>query len=276
MSANRSDVVHTNDGSDFARAVRDVVSGMSRTSLWIALAYEDVRSRYMRSFAGISWVVLSFLFFVIVKVVIFAPMSGKALVTFAPYVTIGFFIWTFISSSISEGCTTYLSAKAWIKGSQIPSTVFVLRVVVRNVFLTSLNVIVVVGILYFTSTVVSPLIWVSGLVFLVMIINAIWICYVFGALSARYQDFIHVISTVMRVMLFLTPIFWLPEQMGRLWTDVLIYNPFAHFLIAFRDPMLYGQIPMLSMQIVSAITVGGCLFAMIVFTYSRRRIPFWL
>lgn len=267
---------YSNQGSDRSKAIFDFKDGVKRAPLWLALAYEDIRSRYMRSFAGIGWVFLSFAFFVYVKIIIFAPMSGKDIVTFAPYVTMGYFVWTFISHSITEGCSTFISSKGWIKGSLVPLSVFVFRTVTRNIILTLINGLVVIVIFVYTQTMPSLVALFAVPIFLLSVINAVWITYVFGALAARYRDFMHMISTLMRVMLFLTPIFWLPEQMGDLWTNFLIYNPFAHFLIAIRDPVLYGSIPMVSVNVVLFSTLFGSIVAAVVFTFSRAKIPFWI
>jgi len=267
---------YSNQGNERSKALSDVWNGLRLAPLWLALAYEDIRTRYMRSFAGIGWVFMSFAFFVYVKIIIFAPLSGKDLVSFAPYVTIGYFVWMFISHSVTEACSTFISSKGWIKGSLVPYSTFVFRTVTRNLFVTLINALVVVIILAYTRTTPNMVAFFAVPMFALMIINAISVSFIFGALAARYRDFMHMISTLMRVMLFLTPIFWLPEQMGELWTRVLIYNPFAHFLISIRDPILYGTIPYLSVYVVLGCTVLTIVGAVVVFTYSRRRIPFWI
>lgn len=255
--------------------LQDIAEGVKRHQLWRALAIEDIRSRYMRSFGGIIWVFISFAFFVFVKTLIFAPLFGKEVTHFAPYVTTGYFVWAFVSSSISEGCNSFIAAKGWIRGARLPLTVFVFRTVTRNMILTSINALVVVIILVITRVQVTPValfaIPMAGLLFL----NAVWVTILFSSIGARFRDFIHMVSTVMRVMLFLTPIFWMPDQMGNLW-DYLQFNPIAHFLIAFRDPILYGTIPILSVKVVGAITGVGWTLTLIVFAYARRRIVFWI
>ena len=85
----------------------------------------------------------------------------------------------------------------------------------------------------------------------------------------------HLIQAIMRVMFFLTPIFWLPEQMGDLW-KYLSYNPFAHFLISFRDPLLSGTVPWDSFAVVLSFTVSLVLIAFALLAFARRRIIFWL
>ncbi|MEM8921160.1 MAG: hypothetical protein AAGB25_07315, partial [Pseudomonadota bacterium] len=66
-----------------------------------------------------------------------------------------------------------------------------------------------------------------------------------------------------------------PEQMGRL-MDILIFNPLTHYIFLFRDPIIYGTVPMTSLWVVLGVTVVGSALALAVFAYSRRKIVFWL
>ena len=267
--------LHSAQPSGFRLAIADMVEGWGRHRLWRNLAIEDIRSRYMRSFGGIAWVFLSFAFFVFVKTIIFAPLFGKEIADFAPYVTIGYFMWAFISSSINEGCSCFLSAKGWIRGVRLPLSLFVYRTVMRNLILTAINALVVVIILVISGTKITPVALFAVPMMLITVVNAIWVGLLFSVIAARFRDFMHMVSTVMRVMLFLTPIFWMPEQMGELW-NYLQFNPISHFLIAVRDPILYGTVPMQSVLVVLGVTVVGWGLALVAFTYARRRIVFWI
>ncbi|MEM6625990.1 MAG: hypothetical protein AAF719_04735 [Pseudomonadota bacterium] len=241
----------------------------------MALAVEDIRSRYMRSFLGVGWVFVSFALFVGVKVAIFLPLSNGDVSFFGPYVALGFFAWTYVSSAIVDGCAVFIGAANWIKGSRTPKTVFILQSVIRNLFLTAVNFAVVAVVLALSGVHLTPMALLAIPIFGLFILNAIWIHMFFGAIGARYRDFVHLVQTIMRVMFFLTPVFWLPEQMGRL-MDILIFNPLTHYIFLFRDPIIYGTVPMTSLWVVLGVTVVGSALALAVFAYSRRKIVFWL
>lgn len=254
----------------------DLTDGFKKHEVWSALAFEDIRSRYMRSFGGIGWIFLSFAFFVLVKIIIFGPTSGKNSAFFGPYVVIGFFIYMFMSTTIQEGCATFISAKGWIKGAKIPLSVFALKALARNCILAAINFLVVIlVILYFKPDITWFALW-SFPLFGLLILNGIWVTLMFATIGARYRDFVHACNTVMRVMLFLTPIFWVPENIGPMWDKLLKYNPLSHFLILVRDPVLYHRIPMDSFIVVLSITVVGFVTSAFVFIYGRPRVPFWI
>lgn len=253
----------------------DLFDGLMRRRLWTALAVEDIRSRYMRSFAGIGWVFISFALFVFVKVVIFTPLSNEDVTVFGPYVTIGYFVWYFLNASIVEGCNTFISAQNWIKGMRIPLSVFAFQTVARNSMLAAINLLVVFVIFAYTHTIPSlTALWIIPFCG-ILVLNSLWVAVVFGVFGARMRDFVHMVTTIMRVMMFLTPIFWVPDQMGQLW-NFLKFNPLAHFLILIRDPLLYGVIPYDSLIVVLGVTVVGWVLAFAIMGYGYKRLVYWL
>ena len=257
------------------RAIEDVRESLRLSETWQAFALEDLRKRYIRSYAGLWWIFLSFGAFVFIKAIIFTPLSPESLKAFTPYVTIGFFAWVFMQSVISEGSNVFIAAANWLKGARLPLSVFVLQSVMRNCILTVFNLIVVMIVLLLTRTPIDWM-WLFALpVSALYLITAVWVTALFGILGARFRDFVHLVVTLMRMMIFLTPIFWMPQQMGRLW-DVLQYNPLAHYIILLRQPLLEGTIPIVSLWVVLGVTFAGAAVTAWAFTVSRARIPYWI
>jgi lipopolysaccharide transport system permease protein len=229
----------------------------------------------MRTFAGISWVFFSFALFILVKAVIFTPLSNESITEFTPYVTIGFFVWVYMQTSISEGCNSFIAAAGWIKGSRVPLSIFIYQNMARNIILTFVNFLVVVIVMLLTRIELGKMAVFIIPVIILFLINSFWVTLFFAIVSTRYRDIVHGVQTIMRVMLFLTPIFWKPEQMGALW-KILIFNPFSHFVILAREPILENTFPWLSFYVVVGITITGLAAALFAYTKNRTKIVFWL
>lgn len=270
-------IVYELGNSQLAAAARDIGSGLVRWRLWFALASEDINRRFKRTYIGVLWTTLSFALFVAVKVLIFSPMaSAQADATyFTLYVAIGYFAWMYISTVITDGCNVFAVSEAWIKGGRLPFTLFVNVSIMRSLIFAFYNFLVVAGLMaiyHARPTLVA--FWSLG-VFGMFILNAFFIHFLLGVLCVRYRDLSHLIQAILRVMFFLTPIFWLPEQLGGLWT-YLQFNPFAHYLIAFRDPLLAGTVPESSMWVIGITTGVLMVSAFTLFVFARRRVIFWL
>lgn len=258
-----------------ARAIQDLIDGLGMWRLWLALAWEDIRTTYRRSLFGIAWVTLSFAAFIVVKLFIFIPLMGNINQGYyTKYLLLGFFIWQFLSVEVTTAPMGFVSAEGWIKNDPLPLSVYVYQAIARslfNFFLTSLVVIVMLIAfrhpLTLTALLVVPAI---GL----FIVNALWVRLFLGVICTRHRDLVHLIQTVMRVTFFLSPVFWLPEQMGRA-ADYLWWNPFWHFIAILRDPVLTGDAVAASWIFVGVVTAIGWALALVTFALFRRRIVFW-
>jgi lipopolysaccharide transport system permease protein len=225
---------------------------------------------------GVLWISLSFGIFVSVKVLIFGMMATRIDGDyFAVYLTLGFFSWQFISQVINASPTVFLANENWIQNDPIEMPVFVFQTVARSLFDLCLTGIVVVGVLaYFGfGGGVMSLLAIPAL--LTYVVNALWVVLLLGVICTRYRDIAHLIGAGMRVMFFLTPIFWLPSFLDERVRDILWWNPFAHFLWILRTPVL-DQAPALeSWLYVGVVTILGWAAALTAFAMYRKRIIFW-
>ena len=79
-------------------------------------------------------------------------------------------------------------------------------------FLSHLIIYVLVGIYAGISVNWASLLVIPG--FTLLCLNAVWIVVVLGTICARYRDFQQLVANILQVSLFLTPIFWSPDQLS--------------------------------------------------------------
>lgn len=256
-------------------ALTDITRGASHWRLWTALAFEDLTTTYRRSALGALWIAISFAAFILVKMVIFLPLLAEnSSSQYAMYIAVGFFVWQFISSTLNTAPMTFITAEPWIKNDPIPFSVFIYQSVARSSFDLILTGFVTFIFLIVNSSHFNFVAITSIIAIIFFMINAIWVKMLLGITCARFRDIGHFVNTATRLLLFMTPIFWYPGQMGQLW-DYLYWNPIAHFLIIFREPLLQGTFPTDSWIFVIAVTAIGWIIAFAIFAAFRRRIVFW-
>lgn len=261
--------------SQFLATLTDLKEGLLRWPLWMSFAWEDLRDRYKRSYIGILWQTFSFAIFIGVKVLIFGRVANASPEYFAVYVTLGLFVWTFISTNFTDGCAVFWNAEAWIKGVRLPLSLFVYQSLARILYIMLYMFLVVVAVFIYERWQVTPATFLAVPMFALLILNGFCTQIILGVLGARFRDIHYLVQTIMRVMFFLTPIFWLPQQMGNL-MDILVYNPFLHFMEVVRAPVMDGALPHTSLMVVLGITVFNIVAALITMTFGRRRIVFWM
>lgn len=254
-------------------ALHSLLAGFRRAPLWLRLAFTDIQVQYKRSVLGLLWVALSFGAFILVKIMIFGTIASVDIGYFAMWVGVGFWLWTLISTCVVEGTRTFLSARSWILGTSLPLPVYVFQTAARTLmrFGFALPAIIV---MMFIFNWAPTMIWLWVIpAFALILVNMIWVILLFGTLGARFNDVVHLLQTLMQVSFFLTPILYVPEMLGEK-AYLLNYNPFTHYLAILRDPIVGNGVPIMSWQIVGALTALGWTFALFIYARTGRHVPF--
>lgn len=256
-------------------ALRDFFAGAKSYPLWLRLALVDIQQIYRRSLFGLAWVAMSFGIFVFVKVFIFGQFAPVGSGYFAGWVAIGFWVWIFISNSLTEGSNAFITSRSWILGTNLPLSTYIFLSVTRGVFkfVFSLPVIIVIMIMFDYQPKLEWLWVLPGL--LALVVNAIWVQGLLATICSRFRDVAHLFTSIAQVMFFLTPILYLPEQLGSK-AYLLDYNPATHYLTIIREPILSGTVPLLSWQVVGIITIVGWIVMFLTFKMMGRDVPFYV
>ncbi|WP_109259390.1 ABC transporter permease [Hyphobacterium indicum] len=265
---------HADERRDFTRAIADLHRGLKLWRLWFELALDDLRQRYRRTVFGALWVSVSYLVFAVTIALIGSQMTGTALYPFMVYVAVGYLAWNFINASVTDGCTVFINTENWIAGLRLPFSLFVFQSIARETIIFGYGGAIAAAIIVLTG---HDLAWtaLAALPALMLyLINAVASHLFFGVLVTRYRDIAQIIQTAMRVLFFLTPLIWTPEQAGGL-RDWLWWNPFTYFIDIFRAPIVDGIIPWSSWLFCLTFSAVFCLIAFSLFAHFRRRIVFW-
>lgn len=259
------------------RAGRDIVDGLRLWPVWVALAWHDIRIRYIRTMLGPLWITVSMAASVFALGLVFSSIFNTNLGDYLPFLTSGLLIWGFISGILLEAATTFSSAQLIILSVSAPYSMHIYRAVLRQIIIFGHNVLVFVGVVLVVGVPVTPatLLFLPGLA-LVCIIMA-WITLVLALVGTRFRDLQPIITTILQLFFFVTPLIWDRSQLaGRahpIWIDI---NPFYHLVEIMRAPMLGKMPPLLTIAAVLVMAIGGWLATYALFARFRRRIPYWL
>jgi ABC-2 type transport system permease protein/lipopolysaccharide transport system permease protein len=258
-----------------SEAVGDLAAGMARSWIWSRLAYQDIKLRYRGSVLGPFWVTLTNLILIVSMGVIYARLFHVDAKTYVPYIMMGILVWQFISGTINEACGTFTDAKDVIQQVPMPFSVQAYRVVYRNLIVFGHNVVIVpFGIVLFKVPVDWHLVEIVPGLFLLSL-NGLWISLILGALSTRFRDIPPIVSNVVQVLFFLTPIFWPLDAVGDL-KHWLALNPFFAWIDVVRAPLLGVAPEPTSWPILAACVAVGGLSSFVFFVRFRERIAYWI
>jgi lipopolysaccharide transport system permease protein len=261
---------------DWRLAVSDTVRGLLAWEIWTLLGVSDIRQRYKRSRLGQFWITASMAIFIVSIGVVYSLLFNQPVYDYVPLLAVNMTVWTLLSGIVTDSTTAFVQAGIYLRQDALPKTIFVIRVLTRNLIILGHNIVIIPLVFLAFGVVPSPvaILAIPGLA--LVIVAAFAITLISGILCTRFRDLPQIVQNLLQVAFFVTPVLWRPEQIGESAFHLVAFNPFAAFLRIVADP-LRGQVPD-ALAYANALLSTLILFAigLPLFARFRARVVYWL
>ncbi len=235
----------------------------------MALVKREVIGRYRGSVLGICWSFFNPLLMLMVYTFVFSMVfkarwgiEGEGKADFAITLFAGLLVFNFFSECISRAPTLITHNSNYVKKVVFPLEILPYVLLGASLFHTLISVFVWV-LFYLCCKGLPPIqIVFAPVVVLPLVILTLGLSWLIASLGVFLRDITQIISLVITVLLFLSPVFYpisaLPAQ-----AQVLMqYNPIAASIEQVRGVLLYGQLPSVSVYLghlaFSLLAAWGC------------------
>ena len=256
-------------------AIKDLMLALSKYRKFCFLyASTDIKNQYRRSTLGPWWITISMIVFVAILSVVYSRLMNENLGHYVTYIGCGYATWYLISTSITMGSSVFNQERDYITQINIPVSVYVLKLIIKNLIIFAHNFIVcVILILIFDPINLNTLLFFPGI--LLLLANLYWLVLLIAIIGARYRDIPPIISSLIQVLFLASPIAWKADKLGA-HSKIVLLNPITYAIDLVRAPLM-GQSPMLLSWIVGvSFLIIGTFFTFILLNKYRTRIPYWV
>lgn len=255
----------------------DIGRGLRSTPIWWTLTRQAIRSQYRRTYLGPWWMTIQMIIFVGGLSLLFGILLGQDLKEFVPYVTCGFIGFSWMTGMIQGGATSITGNASAIKTTPGPLSIYALRNFAGNTIQFIHDAIVIVAVIVvFQVTVTSSLLYLPLALFAIAL-NGIAVSLWLGPLVARYRDVGQIVTSIVRVLFFFTPVFWVASDLSNRQLVLLSgWNPLTYLLELFRTPLLGKDPSTITLIGVAIITVVNVTVGIVHFSRTRDRIAYWV
>jgi ABC-type polysaccharide/polyol phosphate export permease len=262
--------------SQWRQAADDIMGGALAWKSWSMLGWHDIRQRYRRSTLGPFWITITMGVTIGSIGLIFGTLFGQNMHEFLPYVAAGNIIWALLSTLITDGCTTFVTAEPIIRQIKLPYSLHIFRMIWRTVIIFAHNIWVFVATVVLFAVWPTSAAWLAAPGLLLVLINAVWIALTLALFCARFRDIPLIVVSALQLLYLATPIIWLPGSLRGSHTYIYQLNPLYHLLELVRSPLL-GHAPSLAnWGVAIGMALVGWIFSFFVFARYRWRIPYWI
>lgn len=214
----------------------------NRKLIW-SLAVNDFKTKYAGSYLGIVWAFIQPLVTIVVYWFVFSVgfKSGEASnYPFVLYLVSGIVPWFFFQDALNGGTNAlveynYLVKKVVFKISILP-IVKIISALIVHAFFVIFALLICAAYGYFPSLHTVQILYYSGCVFLF----TLGLAYATSAIVIFFRDLTQIISIVLQVGIWLTPIMWDLSMLDNhpLIKSIFKLNPFYYIVSGYRDTML--------------------------------------
>jgi lipopolysaccharide transport system permease protein len=241
--------------------------------LLATLVARDVTIRYRQTLLGVAWVVLRPLLGVAIFTVVFGklariPSDGYP---YPVFVLAGLVPWNFFASAATAAGNSLVGSAGLIGKIYFPRLVLPLASVGGAVVDFAVSAAFLLLLLPVYGVPFGPNLLALPLAFLPLLAFSLAVGTLFSILIVSYRDFGGLMAFLFQVWMYATPIVYSSTLVPPAWRPLLLANPLAAQVEAFRSVFLGKPFDLPSLAVSSAVSFALFLAALACFSRSERR-----
>jgi ABC-type polysaccharide/polyol phosphate export permease len=201
------------------------------------ISYLEAKSGYEGTFLGILWIPVSTLSFALLLGLVFRGSASTPPMEFFLYVLSGYVTWNFISESIARSTKIIQNKFEFAIHNNLSLAGLFGKLLADRGFEFGLELATLaLAVLLLAPTTLGPQVLLLLILLPMLALVSLAASYLINLLTLFYPDLGNVVSTIVRLMFFATPIFWKVEDRDADLRVLLeIYNPASYFLMMMRQ-----------------------------------------
>jgi ABC-type polysaccharide/polyol phosphate export permease len=256
-------------------ALADIRQVFQNFPVIIFLSFSDLRARYKRSVLGPFWLTLSTALGSAGLGFLWSELMKVDFKTFVPTLTAGLILWQFISGLILESTSVYSRQASIVRNINLPLAIYPVQLMFRHLINLAHTAPVFFAVALYLGLDFNMNSWFAIPCVLLVILNLLWVALLFGLLGARFRDLEYFISSIMPLLMLVSPVFYRPNFFP-FSENIIWLNPFSHFIEIVRYPLLGYAPPLFVVKTNLALLAGGWLATLWLFNRTHHRIAFWI
>ena len=204
---------------------------------------KDIRGKYKGSFLGVLWSFINPLLSVVVYAIVFSKIMRFNIDNYLIYLITGVLPWTFFINAINTGMNSILFNANIIKKVYFPRIILPISSVTSSLvnFLISC-IVIVIFVLFSGVGLTLNILWLP-IIALTQYFFSLGLVFILSAIEVFVRDMEHIVSFVLSMAFYMTPILYKPEQVPKNLRFVLNLNPMTHIINSYRDVFYYKMSP---------------------------------
>jgi lipopolysaccharide transport system permease protein len=237
--------------------------------------WRDIKVRYKQTVLGGLWAIIQPVAATALFTVFFGRLGGLSKQvegSYALFVFVGLALWTFFSNAVTLAANSLVGSSHLVAKVYFPRLLIPIASILSGLvdFAISFAFLLVLMVAYGVPPAVQMLTW--PLFVLGTLVVAAGAGILFSALIVSYRDFRYVITFVVQLWLYATPVLYALDIIPSKWRLWYAVNPMVGMVIGFRSAILGGTIPVDLVLVSAAVSVALLAAGLRYFSTVERRL----
>jgi ABC-type polysaccharide/polyol phosphate export permease len=208
-----------------------------------SLVARELKARYRGSVLGFFWSFFNPLLLLLVYTFVFnhvLEQRNEYAQPYALFLFTGLLPWTWFSTSLNESAGVLISGGNLIKKVLFPAEILPIVSVLANMVHFLLGLPILAAFLLWAQKPLSPaeLVW-FPVVLLVQLVMTLGFALIISALTVHFRDIRDILSNLLTVWFFVTPIIYPWQQAPETIKPYLNLNPFMHLAVSYQEILFF-------------------------------------
>lgn len=206
--------------------------------LLFELVIRDVQTRYKNSLLGVAWSMVNPLMQLAVYYLVFSFLLPVETPHYVAYIFTGLLLFLWFQNALIQAATDITGNRVLVKRPGFATAALPIVTVTTNLIYFMLSLPILFFFLWWEGIPFTNTLLALPLLLVVQFVFTLGVCYLVAGLNVLFRDIQHLLNVLLRLLFFLTPIFY---SIGRVPKPVVVLyylNPLAVFVSAFRTVMM--------------------------------------
>jgi ABC-type polysaccharide/polyol phosphate export permease len=205
------------------------------------IAISQFKLKDQSTFLGLLWSLLNPLVMLLVLLLFFSLNAGRGIPHYGIYLLLGVIHFTHFSNSTSAAMNALTSMRELTCNAIFPKEILVLGSVLANSIEFVISIAIGVLIAYCSGVRIWWTVALMPLIVLMQMLTVLWISFILSCLHVFVKDIAHIYQVFLRILFFVTPIFYTPAYLGKgVARYIVSFNPLAHLIALSRGVIVDG------------------------------------
>jgi ABC-type polysaccharide/polyol phosphate export permease len=236
-----------------------------------SLLRRNLFGKYKNSALGFLWNFITPAVSILLFYIVFENFMGRGIPHFWAYLCIGMFPFSFMSSNLIGGASNITSNGGLIKKMYFPREILPLSQVAYTLIVFFIAYSIVLLLMLFTGFPLSS----DGILALPLIILTMFV-FSFGtilftsAISVYYRDFEYFITAFARILVWVTPTFYLSSSLTGILSKLIWLNPLTYYVESIHEIIYWGTMPSTNLM-VACIVLSVIMLMMGLYVFEKLK-----